>query len=266
MKIIVLNGSPKGNVSVTMQYVHFIQKKFSQHELIILNISQRLNVTKNRENVFQDIIDEIRSADAVLWAFPVYFLLVPSNYKRFIELIWERGVEDAFKGKYTCSLSTSIHFFDHIAHNYINGICDDLEMKYAGSFSADMYDLLKEKERIRLIQFAEKFFDTIEGNKSTTKAYSPLVHSTFDYLPGDTKSSIETGNKKILVLTDSTGLKGNAGKMLQSFTSAYSSEIEVIDIDGVDIKGSCLGCIQCGYDTVACTMIKMVMLTSLIQK
>ena len=33
MKIIVLNGSPKGDISVTMQYVRFIQKKFPQHEL-----------------------------------------------------------------------------------------------------------------------------------------------------------------------------------------------------------------------------------------
>ena len=42
MKIIVLNGSPKGDISVTMQYVHFTQKKFPQHELKILNISLAL--------------------------------------------------------------------------------------------------------------------------------------------------------------------------------------------------------------------------------
>ena len=39
MKITVLNGSPKGLTSVTMQYVHFIEKKFPQHELKIFNIS-----------------------------------------------------------------------------------------------------------------------------------------------------------------------------------------------------------------------------------
>jgi len=39
MKITVLNGSPKGNLSVTMQYVSFIQKKFPHHELKILNIA-----------------------------------------------------------------------------------------------------------------------------------------------------------------------------------------------------------------------------------
>ena len=87
MKIIVFNGSPKGDVSVTMQYVHFIQKKFPQHELKILNISQRIEVIEREDKAFQEIISEVRSANGVLWAFPLYFFLVPSNFKRFIELI-----------------------------------------------------------------------------------------------------------------------------------------------------------------------------------
>ena len=33
MRILVLNGSPKGATSVTMQYVQYIQKMFPQHEL-----------------------------------------------------------------------------------------------------------------------------------------------------------------------------------------------------------------------------------------
>ena len=43
MKIIVLNGSPKGEISITMQYINYIQKKFKQHELKIINIAQRIN-------------------------------------------------------------------------------------------------------------------------------------------------------------------------------------------------------------------------------
>jgi len=33
MKIVVLNGSPKGPVSVTMQYVSYIAKRHPEHEL-----------------------------------------------------------------------------------------------------------------------------------------------------------------------------------------------------------------------------------------
>ena len=38
MKLLVLNGSPKGDVSVTMQYVKFIRKQFPEHEYQVLNI------------------------------------------------------------------------------------------------------------------------------------------------------------------------------------------------------------------------------------
>jgi multimeric flavodoxin WrbA len=248
MKIMVLNGSPKGDLSVKLQYVHFVQKKFPQHQLKILNISQRIKAIEKDENFFREIMDEVRSANGVLWAFPLYFLLVPSNYKRFIELIWERGAENAFKDKYAASLSTSIHFHDHIAHNYINAISDDLDMKYAGGFSAAMYDLLEEKERKRLSLFAEHLFDTVENNVPRSRNFRPLIHSSFEYVPGDVQSKIGVGSQKVMVLTDSKDEGTNLGRMIRQFTKTFSGEVEVIDLNEVDIKGGCLGCIQCAYD------------------
>ena len=64
----------------------------------------------------------------------------------------------AFKDKYAGVLTTSIHFFDHTAIDYMNGICDDLGMKFVGSYSAAMDDLLKKEERDRLLLFAKGFF------------------------------------------------------------------------------------------------------------
>ena len=106
MKIIVLNGSPKGDVSVTMQYVAYMQQKFPAHDYQILNVAQDIRKIEKDSEVFSRITDAVRSADLVLWAFPLYFLLVSSQYKRFIELVFERHMEDAFSGKYTASLST----------------------------------------------------------------------------------------------------------------------------------------------------------------
>ena len=52
MKIVVLNGSPKGDVSVTMQYVNYLIKKYPQHEFKIVNISQRIKaIEKNPKRV-----------------------------------------------------------------------------------------------------------------------------------------------------------------------------------------------------------------------
>lgn len=231
-----------------MQYVHFIQKKFPQHELKILNISQRVKAIEKDEKVFRQIIDEVRSSDGVLWAFPLYYLLVHSNYKRFIELIWENKVDNTFKNKYTAALSTSIHFFDHTAHNYINAICDDLNMKYIGSFSADMEDLLKEKERERLILFAGHFFESIENNVPTSKNFRPVTNSQFNYIPGEMKKKIDIGNIRILILTDSEDKQTNLGRMIQRFSQSFTTDVEVINLNNIDIKGGCLGCIKCGYD------------------
>ena len=71
MKIAVLNGSPKGKTSVTMQYVHFIQKKFPQHEMDIHHVSQRIARIEQDEKVFQDIIKQMRASDGVLLNFNV---------------------------------------------------------------------------------------------------------------------------------------------------------------------------------------------------
>ena len=115
MRIVVLNGSPKGERSITLQYVYFIQKKFPLHEFKVIHVSHHIKKLEKDEVAFQEVIEEVRLADGTLWAFGVFVLAVPSQYIRFIEFISERGVEDAFRNKYTAVLSTSIHFFDHTA-------------------------------------------------------------------------------------------------------------------------------------------------------
>ena len=153
MNIVVLNGSPKGDLSVTLQYVRFSERKFPQHSFQSFPVARIIRKIEQDDSTLREIIDAVKNADAVVWAFPLYFFLVCSQYKRFIELIFERRHQSAFAGKYTACLSTSIHFFDHTAHNYMHAICDDLGMHFAGSYSAAMYDLMRGKERKRLLAF-----------------------------------------------------------------------------------------------------------------
>jgi hypothetical protein len=42
--------------------------------------------------------------------------------------------------------------------------------------------------------------------------------------------------------------QGNLIRMAEHFRKTFSREIEMINLRQVDIKGGCLGCIQCGYD------------------
>jgi len=244
MNIIVLNGSPKGDLSVTLQYVHFIQKKFPQHELKIIHISKNIKNIERDENAFQEIIDEVRSSDGVLWSFGLWILCVPAQYMRFIELISERGVEDAFKNKYAAVLTTSIHFFDHTAHNYMRAVCEDLNMKYAEALSPEMRDLAEERGREALIIFAENFFEAIEKKTATSRLFKPLTFSDFVYQPSVPEERIDTRGKKAVILTDAYDSDTNLGKMIDRFRQSYSNEIEVIDLNDIDIRGACLGCMR----------------------
>lgn len=248
MRITVLNGSPKGTTSVTLQYVHYVQKIFPEHALNIINIGQRIRKIEKDQTLLEEILSEIASSDGVLWVSPVYFYLIPANYKRFIELIFEKGLEKAFKEKYAAFLSTSVHFFDHTAHNYMNAVCDDLNMRYLGSFSADMHDLTKPTEKDRLRFFAESFFDSIRETAVTQKNYPPLRPFDFEYLPSGEKKRVEAQGKKVLVLSDSSDRNTNLARMIEQFKAAFVDTVETVSLDDLDIKGACLGCIHCGYD------------------
>jgi multimeric flavodoxin WrbA len=247
MKIVVLNGSPKGDVSVTMQYIKYLEKRFPDHQLKIINIAQNILKIEKDSDYFDSIIKDINQSDGIIWAFPLYVFLVSSQYKRFIELIFERNTQYAFKNKYTSVLATSIHFYDHTAVNYINAICDDLDMKYVDFLSVHMYDLQKASIRKVLINFANNFFDSIANNKITFRNFLPINFSPIEYKPTITSDKIKNTSKKVIVLADS--LKdNNLSNMINKFKDSISGNIEVMLLEDVDIKGGCLGCMKCGYN------------------
>jgi NAD(P)H-dependent FMN reductase len=163
MLVCVLNGSPKGRMSVTMQFVKYLQIVFPSVKFEILDIAAHIARIERSADEFAKVIDSVRQADAVLFAFPVYFFLVPSQYKRFIELVFEKNAADAFFNKPSASLSTSVHIVDHTAHNYISGIAQDFGTRFFGAYSADMEDLLKKTERKNLETFFGAFATAVKN-------------------------------------------------------------------------------------------------------
>jgi len=248
MKIVVLNGSPKGDVSVTMQYIAYLGKKFPEHSFEVLNIAQDIRKIEKDPGVWNTIIDTIRSADMILWAFPLYYMLVCSQYKRFIELVFMRDAQQAFAGIYTVSLSTSIHFFDQTAHQYIHAVSDDLGMKYLGFFSAEMQDLLSSLERKRLEKFASLVFAETEEKMPVQRENPPLAASGFLYVPGPGQIPVNTGSKKVVIVTDSDGRSPNLAAMTDRIRNAFSGPVEIINLREIGMQGGCTGCCQCGYD------------------
>ncbi|MFA5321210.1 MAG: NAD(P)H-dependent oxidoreductase [Smithella sp.] len=249
MKIAVLNGSPKGDVSVTMQYVRFLEKRFPEAEFKFFDVALKIKSLEKDEKAFGEVIGGVSSADAVLWAFPLYFLVVCSQYKRFIELIFEKGAVSAFRGKPAASISTSINFFDYTAHNYIHAVCDDLQMNYFDAYSAEMNDLLKTKERRRLKAFGELFIQAIKEGTLSIRSNKPLI-APENVFEAEKITPVDTKGKKVLIVADNLIGNPNLQKMVERLRQTFSPAAELVQLKDVDIKGGCLGCMQCGFDNV----------------
>jgi len=69
MKITVLNGSPKGATSVTMQYVHYMQRAFPEHDLEIVHVAQRIRRLEGSEQAWQEVIAQVQASDGILGPF-----------------------------------------------------------------------------------------------------------------------------------------------------------------------------------------------------
>lgn len=248
MKIVVLNGSPKGEYSLSLQYVRYMEKMVEDVEFECHHVGKAIKKLERQKDAFLQVVEQVAAADAVIWLFGVYIEMVPYQLKRFIELIYENKAEGAFRDKYSVSLSTSIRWLDHCAHNYMQAVSDDLEMNFAGFFSAHTNDLFEPLERERLLNFADSFYDSIAGRAPYLKRYKSLESSDFIYRPGNVKEKVSTGGKDILVLSDYSIDSDNLRGMVERFKSSYYEEVEEIDIASLDIKGGCISCFRCTYD------------------
>ncbi|MFC2152247.1 NAD(P)H-dependent oxidoreductase [Bacteroidota bacterium] len=247
MKIVVLNGSPKGDYSITLQYVNYLQRKYAEHDFQTINISQKIKKIEKNQEYFNEIINNIKNSDAIIWSFGLWVLAVPAQYMRFIELITERNAEYAFRNKYTSAISTSIQFYDHTAHNYMRAVCEDLEMNFVDGISFYILDFMKENKRNELSLFFENMIWTIENKMVTSKLFPPLSFDDFQYKKSASSNKITT-NKNILILTDSSNRDSNLYRMIERFADSFQSKLNIIDFNDIDIKGACIGCMKCGYE------------------
>lgn len=249
MKICVINGSPRGEHSVTMQYVYYLQKVYPDNAWSFIHASKFCAGFESDEKKLDEELLKVTQADLVIWGFPLYYLLVHSQMKRFIELIFEKKKEGLFKEKYTFALSTSIHFYDYTAHEYIHAICDDLEMNYIDSFSAKMTDLTDKQMRRNLELFFEKAVRAVKSGVNMKRAFAPLVYRQESVI-ADNPGEGQMDSGPVLVICDNSDPESAVFKMARTF-SAYYKEKEIVYLDTLNFR-PCLGCYKCGPDNVCC--------------
>ncbi len=242
MNILVLNGSPKGDYSVTLQTVHYLSKLYPKHNFNILHVGQRIRAF---EKDFSQAKEALLEADLILFSYPVYTFIVPSQLHRFIELIKEHQIN--LDGKFATQITTSKHFYDVTAHRFIQDNCQDMGLKYIRGLSADMDDLLNKKGQEEAKSFwnylcwciehdyAEPHYDISPANSSAPQTAS--VPKSCDKKDGD-----------ILILTDYTPENTRLASMIKRFQAVLPIKSRIVNLREYPFAGGCLGCFKCAVD------------------
>lgn len=238
MNILVVNGSPKGKYSVTLQTINYLIKRFPDNTFNILHAGQSI---KALERDFSSAIDALNNADLIIFSYPVYTFIAPYQLHRFIELIKENNVN--LEGKFATQISTSKHFYDVTAHRYIEDNCGDLGLKFIKGLSADMEDLLAPKGQNEANDFFRYVMFCIKENiyeRKSTNSTPPVNKSVTSINP---VSAEKTGD--IVILTNCEKDDVQLQSMIDRFRAVSSRNTRVINIREYDFKGGCLGCMNC---------------------
>ena len=90
MNILVINGSPKGRYSITLQTILYLELRFPNHKFQILNVGQQI---RSLEKNFTPVLDALKQADLILFSYPVYTFIAPSQLHRLIELVKASSID-----------------------------------------------------------------------------------------------------------------------------------------------------------------------------
>lgn len=239
MNILVLNGSPKGDYSITLQTIHYISKVFPEHNFEILHVGQKI---RSFEKDFSPAADAIEKADILVFSYPVYTFIAPYQMHRFIELMKSSGI--SFGGKYATQLTTSKHFYDVTAHRYIQDNCHDMGLKFIKGLSADMDDLLSKKGQ----KDARTFFKYVCWCVKNDVYDMMPMPSTADICPNPVHIPETTKkNKKgdVVIVTNCEDDDAQLQNMIKRFQVKMPLNTRVVNIKKYPFIGGCLGCFNC---------------------
>jgi len=238
MKILVLNGSPKGKYSTTLYTSLYLEKKHPEHTFTVLHVGKKI---KKLEEDFTEAATLVTEADVLLFSYPVYTFIVPSQLHRFVELMKENGVD--VSGKYATQITTSKHFYDVTAHRFIEDNCHDMGMKFVKGLSADMDDLTTKKGQKEALDFFDYLTFCVRHD-----VHEPMRAALPAFTPAETHipvGVISRGKKRVAIVADLTEEDTALRDMIARFRAVMPCETEIVNIREFPFKGGCISCFNC---------------------
>ena len=240
MNILIINGSPSGDNSITLQTMLYIQKFFPEHQYEILNAGQKI---KSLEKDFSPASAMLEKAELLVFCYPVYTFLVPSQLHRFIELMKEKNV--AVEGKYATQITTSKHFYDTTAHEFIRENCADLRLKYIRGLSADMEDLLGKKGQQEALAFFRHVLWSVEKKISEPLLLPAVPARTLSHASVPEAAAEKRLQGSISVVTDLEEGNEALQAMIERFMRLSPYPCRLVNLHEYPFSGGCLGCFHC---------------------
>ncbi len=241
MNILVINGSPKGKNSITLQTSLFFEKLMTKHTFSYLHAGQKI---KYYEKNMTEAVSMIKSADLIIFSYPVYTFIAPSQLHHFINLMKNCG-ED-FSGKFVTQISTSKHFYDITAHRYIEENCFDMGMKVIKGLSADMDDLTTKKGQKEAIAFMKHTLWCVR-NSVSEKIPDKKNYEEKEYIAVKNENPVLKSGTVSLVC-DFSEDDERLISMIADFKEKCPYEVKEINIRNFSFSGGCLGCFNCAAD------------------
>ena len=238
MNILVINGSPKGKHSVTFQTVNYLSLLHPEHQFEMLHAGQTIQAL---EKDFSPALAAIEKADILLFSYPVYTFIAPSQLHRFVELLKEANPD--LNGKFASQITTSKHFYDMTAHRYIQDNCMDFGLRCIHGLSADMDDLTTKKGQ----QEAKDFFRYLIWSVEQGISEPVPAPQTLPDCKNATAPTVDRIEKSgdVVVLTDLLSEDTTLKSMIDRFCANFPKKTRVINIREFPFRGGCLGCFNC---------------------
>lgn len=238
MNILIVNGSPRGRFSVTLQSCLYLEQHFPSHSYEYLNAGAGI---AGFEKDMTQAAAAFERAELVIFAYPVYSFLVPSQLHRFLELLKEREI--SLGGKYVTQLSTSKHFYDVTAHRFMEENLHDLGGRVIHGLSADMEDMLTEQGRKELEQFFNYAVFCAEN-----AVYEHMPHTEVT-APKPYTSTLEACKKQegfdVVIVGDLREEDEGLRALIKDFSAVFPYHTRFVNLADFPFRGGCLGCLNC---------------------
>lgn len=241
MKILVLNGSPKAKTSITLQNALYLEKKLPGHSFSYIHIG--CSEKANRDKI-EKTADEINRSDLVIFSFPVYTFLAPSQLNYFIRILKENNL--SFDGKCASIITTSKHFYDVTAHKWLEENLLDLGFSFIEGISLDMEDLLRKEGQDELTSWFERTLWAKENNVVTLSEEKGAVPA----LPA-VSAAVDVEKKDdytVSIVVDYTYGRERLEKLVSAFVSSFPYKTRIVDLSAFNFTGGCLGCLKCALE------------------